>query len=58
MKISLANKITITAVFALVYLGLCVFAAWITGSLLLSLVVAALLAWPFGWMVGQTWKDD
>ncbi|MBB4955576.1 hypothetical protein H4S14_003615 [Agrobacterium vitis] len=30
----------------------------ITGILLSSLAVAALLGLPFAWMVRQTWKDD
>jgi fucose 4-O-acetylase-like acetyltransferase len=58
MKISLSKKIKITVVFAFIYLGLCLLAAKLTGVVFPSLIVAALFAWPFGWMVGQTWKDD
>ncbi|MBB4955348.1 hypothetical protein H4S14_003384 [Agrobacterium vitis] len=58
MNISFARKIMLTAIFTLTCLVLCLLAAKITGFSPSALVVAALLVWPFGWMVCQTWKDS
>lgn len=58
MKISLGKKLTVTALFALVYVLLCWFGSWLIGGDIAASILPGLLAMPFGWMIQQTWSED
>jgi len=58
VKISLKRKICMTAIFFAIYAAICCGIGFIIGLGLLHLLVSAMLAIPFIWMINQTWSDD
>jgi fatty acid desaturase len=58
MIISVKKKVMLTTLFAIVYVLLCLFGAWLVGGGIVASILSGLLAMPFGWMIQQTWSDD
>ncbi|WEO73794.1 hypothetical protein [Agrobacterium vitis] len=58
MNISLKRKICMTAIFFAIYAAICSGIGFIIGLGVLHLLVSAMIAIPFSWMIRQTWSDD